>query len=110
MRRRVVLDVLRITLTIRSDLDAKEANAIRRTLDGRRFNDRLRTTVRGAFRAFPTLRCFPLKLIGARLSAWYTGSSANRWQKPTEREMDSTKGLLARKEPWKGFSLASDHA
>jgi hypothetical protein len=64
MRRRVVLDVLRITMTIRSDVDAKEANAIRRTLDGRRFNDRLRKTVRGAFRAFPTLRPVRIDISG----------------------------------------------
>jgi hypothetical protein len=64
MRRRVVLDVFRITLTIRSDLNAKEANAIRRTLDSRRFNDRLKTTVRTAFRAFPTLRSVRFDISG----------------------------------------------
>jgi hypothetical protein len=64
MRRRVVFDVLRITVTIRSDLDAKEANAIRRTLDGRSFNSRLRKSVRGAFRAFPMLRPVQIDISG----------------------------------------------
>jgi hypothetical protein len=56
MRKRVVFDVLRITMAVPLGIDAKEATTVRRTLDGRRFKERLRKSVKAAFGGFPTLR------------------------------------------------------
>jgi hypothetical protein len=56
MRKKVVFDVLRITMAVPSDIEVKEATAIRRTLDGRSFKERLKKSVRAAFGGFPTLR------------------------------------------------------
>ena len=56
MGKRVVIDVLLVTLTVPQDLDAKEVTAVRRTLNGRGFRERLKKTVTAACRAFPSLR------------------------------------------------------
>jgi hypothetical protein len=56
MGKRVVIDVLLVTLTVPQDLNEKEARAVRRTLNGQRFRERLKKTVTTACRAFPSLR------------------------------------------------------
>jgi hypothetical protein len=64
MRKRVVFDVLRITLAVRPGIDVKEAAAIRRTLDGRSFKERLKKSVKAAFGGFPTLRQIRFHISG----------------------------------------------
>jgi hypothetical protein len=56
MGKRVVIDVLLVTLTVPQCLSEKEVTAIRRTLSGQGFRERLKRTVSAACRAFPSLR------------------------------------------------------
>jgi len=51
----VVLDEIHITIRILNDLPETQTEAIRRTLQGDDFMDRLRRAVRAAVRAFPEL-------------------------------------------------------
>jgi hypothetical protein len=56
MRKRVIIDVFLVTLTVPEDIDEAEVRAVRRTLGGRRFQGRLRLAAIETCRAFPTLR------------------------------------------------------
>jgi len=51
----VVIDDIHITIRIPNDLPETQTEAIRRTLQGDDFMDRLRRAVRAAVRAFPEL-------------------------------------------------------
>ncbi len=54
----VVIDELHLTVRVPSDLPDDEADTVRGTLAGDDFMDRLRRTIRAAFRASPELtRC-----------------------------------------------------
>ena len=55
MAESVVLDEIHITIRIPNDLPETQTEAIRRTLQGDDFMDRLRRAVRAAVRAFPEL-------------------------------------------------------
>ena len=53
--RLVVVDELHITVRVPNDLPEDDADAVRGTLAGDEFMDRLRRAIRAAFRAFPEL-------------------------------------------------------
>ena len=55
-RKRIVIDVLHLELSIPRDLPARAGNAVRRGLDGRRFHDRLRRAVRDVISKFADLQ------------------------------------------------------
>ena len=55
MAKSVVIDDIHITIRIPNDLPETQTEAIRRTLQGDDFMDRLRRAVRAAVRAFPEL-------------------------------------------------------
>jgi hypothetical protein len=62
MAKSVVIDELHLTIRVPNDLPDDEAEAIRRTLEGDDFMDRLRRTIRVVFRAFPELAVVRLSL------------------------------------------------
>ena len=55
MAKTVVIDELHVTVRVPNDLPEDEAEAVRRTLAGDEFMDRLRRAIRTAFREFPEL-------------------------------------------------------
>ena len=55
MAKSVVIDELHLTIRVPNDLPDDEAEAIRRTLEGDDFMNRLRQAVRSVVRAFPEL-------------------------------------------------------
>jgi hypothetical protein len=55
MPRTVVIDELHLTVRVPADLPEADAEAVRQTLLGAEFLDRLRRSVRLVFRAFPEL-------------------------------------------------------
>ena len=55
MAKRVTIDEIHLTFRIPNDLPDDEAEAIRQTLEGDDFMDRLRRAVRVVVRAFPEL-------------------------------------------------------
>lgn len=55
MAKTVVIDELHVTVRVPNDLSDDEAEAVRRTLAGDEFMDRLRRAIRFAVRALPDL-------------------------------------------------------
>ena len=56
MTKSVLIDQFHLTVFVAAGLRAKEAAAVRRTLDGAGFRARLGRAVRGVFRQYPPLR------------------------------------------------------
>ena len=56
MAKSVLMDQFHLTVLVPAGLHAREAAAIRRTLDGSGFRARLGRAVRGVFRRYPSLR------------------------------------------------------
>lgn len=55
MAKTVVIDELHVTVRVPTELPEDEADAVRRTLAGDEFMERLRRAVRAAVRPFPEL-------------------------------------------------------
>jgi 2'-5' RNA ligase len=55
MAKTVVIDELHLTVRIPANLPDAQADAVRETLAGAEFTDRLRRSIRAAVRAFPEL-------------------------------------------------------
>ena len=62
MARTVVIDELHLTIRIPKNLPDDQAGAIRRTLDGADFTNRLRRAVQGVVRAFWELSAVSITL------------------------------------------------
>lgn len=55
MPKTVMIDEVHLTVRVPADLPAHDADAVRRTLLGDEFMDRLRRAIRATVRAFPEL-------------------------------------------------------
>ena len=62
MSKRLLFDEIRIALSVSFMLSHKEGRQVRKTLDSRRFRDRLRRAVHGAFKGFETLQPVQIRI------------------------------------------------